>query len=236
MLRSVLKSLRGSDWSLALDFLSPSFFEVVPTIGMTRLITTLTKNSLNKQLYESTAAQWLPIQTALKDPGESLGQLVLKLYFAVFLGPRPCFLDLRAERFPSGHWNPQPWIFTYSDDFVGAMRRVYQGFYENEPQLFQDGLKALDLQHSEDLFLDLFGRVQGGSMMFRLQDFRDSFHKIFVSCKTNRTSLHPEFLPLGLLLFSLYEHAEKLGAPLSPADAWQSVRQHFSPGDKGASA
>jgi hypothetical protein len=72
-------------------------------------------------------------------------------------------------------------------------------------------------------------------MVFRLQDFRDSFHKIFVSCKQNKTSLHPEFLPLGLLLFSLYEHAEELGLPLSPAEAWQSVRLKFSR-DKGASA
>ncbi|HET9236353.1 MAG TPA: hypothetical protein VFO10_03855 [Oligoflexus sp.] len=235
MLRSVLKSLRGSDWSLALDFLSPSFFEVVPTLGMTRLITTLTKNSMNRELYESTAGTWLPIQRGLQDSQEPPGQLVLKLYFAAFLGPRPCFLDLRAERFQTGSWNPQPWIFAFSDDFTSAMRRVYQGFYENEPQLFQDGLKALDLQHSEELFLDLFGRVQDGTMVFRLQDFRDSFHRIFVSCKENKTSLHPEFLPLGLLLFSLYEHAEHLGLPLSPAEAWRSVRLYFSK-SKGESA
>lgn len=235
MLRSVLKSLRGSDWSLALDFLSPSFFEVVPTLGMTRLLTGLTKNSMNKDLYASTAALWFPIQKDLEDPKEPLGQLILKLYFAAFLGPRPCFLDLRAASFHAHGWNPQPWIFAFSDDFVSAMRRVYQGFYEDEPQLFQDGLKALDLQHSQDLFLDLFGRVQGGSMVFQLKDFRDSFHKIFVSCKKNRTTLHPEFLPLGLLLFSLYEHAEQLGRPLSPAEAWRSVRLNFSQ-DKGASA
>jgi hypothetical protein len=234
MLRSVLKSLRGSDWSLALDFLSPSFFEVVPTLGMTRLVTTLTKNSMNKGLYESTAALWFPIETSLRDPKEPLGQLILKLYFAAFLGPRPCFLDLRSERFPSTSWNPKPWIFAFSDEFTSAMRNVYQGFYENEPRLFQDGLKALDLEHSEGLFLDLFGRIQDGTMVFRLQDFRDSFHKIFVSCKKNKTSLHPDFLPLGLLLFSLYEHAEQLGLPLSPAEAWRSVRLNFSK-DKGAS-
>lgn len=237
MLKSVLRSLRTSDWSLALDFLSPSFFEVVPTLAMTRLIAGLTRNSLNKELYASTRDTWFPIQRTLDDPEspERAGQLVLRLYFAAILGPRPCFLDLRSERFTEDlQWNPQPWIFAFSDEFAHAMRKVYQGFYEQQPLMFQEGLKALNLQHSESLFVDLFGRTQGGSMMFRLQDFRESFHKIFVSCQKHKTSLHPEFLPLGLLLFSFYEHAEQLAIPLAPARAWQAVRQHFSPQDQGA--
>lgn len=48
-------------------------------------------------------------------------------------------------------------------------------------------------------------------MKFKLKDFRDSFHEIFLSCKNARTTLHPNFFALGLLLSSLYENLESLG-------------------------
>ncbi len=204
MLKTLLKSFRSNDWALALDFLSPDFFDVLPTVAMTRLLGVLSRNSLNTDLIQSTRGLWQRVQADLdrdaKESGlERQGQLILKLYFAAIVGPRPCFLDLRSECFTSErNWQPKPWIFSFSPDFVLALGQVYEGFYENRPQLFQNGLTALKLSHSETLFLDIFGRVQGGSMIFRLQDFRESFHKIFLSCKKHKTSLHPEFLPLGL--------------------------------------
>ncbi len=242
MLKALLKSFRSNEWALALDFLSPDFFDVLPTVAMTRLLGVLSRNSLNTDLIQSTRGLWQRVQADLdrdaKESGlERQGQLILKLYFAAIVGPRPCFLDLRSECFTSErNWQPKPWIFSFSPDFVLALGQVYEGFYENRPQLFQKGLTALKLSHSETLFLDIFGRVQGGSMIFRLQDFRESFHKIFLSCKKHKTSLHPEFLPLGLLLFSLYEHAQKLGIPLCPGQAWIDVRRSLVGEDKGALA
>lgn len=240
MLKSLLKNLRSSDWAMALDFLSPAFFDVVPTLGMTRLLAVLSRNSIHASLIQSTRDVWQKIhaeldhEVAASGP-ERQGQLILKLYFAAILGPQPCFLDLRAEGFtPERSWQPKPWIFGFSPDFVGALGQVYEGFYEQRPQIFQQGLVTLGLSHSETLFLDIFGRVQGGSMIFRLHDFRESFHKIFVNCKKHKTALHPEFLPLGLLLYSLYEQAEQLGVPLCPGQAWLDVRRFFATEQKGA--
>lgn len=241
MLKALLKSFRSSDWALALDFLSPDFFDVLPTLAMTRLLGVLSRNSLNTDLIQSTRDLWQKVQAGLDADAEESGlerqgQLILKLYFAAIVGPRPCFLDLRSDGFMERRWQPKPWIFSFSPDFVAALGQVYEGFYEDRPQLFQKGLAALHLSHSETLFLDIFGRAKGGSMIFRLQDFRESFHKIFLSCKKHKTSLHPEFLPLGLLLFSLYEHAEKLGIPLCPGQAWLDVRRFLADETKGALA
>lgn len=245
MFKTLLKGLRSSDWGMALDFLSPDFFKVVPTIGMTRLLTVLSGNFVNSSLAAKARVLWEPVLVQLADgfrfgrepdPAHSMpeqqGQLILKLYFAAIIGPKPCFIDLRSKAFSSDKegllWNPQPWVFGFSNDFREALQHIYQGFYEENPALFTEGLRALQLEHSKDVFLAIFGRVQQNSMRFRLQDFRDSFHQIFLSCRQHGTALHPEFLPLGLLLFSLYEHAEKLDVALLPAQAWQDVRKQFA--------
>jgi len=252
MFKTLMKGLRSSDWGMALDFLSPDFFKVVPTIGMTRLLTVLSGNFVNSSLAAETRILWAPVLVKLDDgfrfgrgadqPNslpEQQGQLILKLYFAAIIGPKPCFIDLRSNGFSSDQegllWNPQPWVFGFSNDFRLALQHIYQGFYEEQPTLFEEGLRALKLEHSKDVFLSIFGHVKQDSMYFRLPDFRNSFHQIFLSCRKHGTSLHPEFLPLGLLLFSLYEHAEKLDVALLPSQAWKDVRKQFKSSQEGAS-
>lgn len=253
MFKTLMQGLQSSDWGKALDFLSPDFFKVVPTIGMSRLLTRLSANFVNASLAAKTRRLWVPILAELADgfrfglgsdqPNiklEQRGQLILQLYFATIMSPEPGFIDLRSNAFSSDQdgllWNPQPWVFSFSNDFREAMQHIYQGFYEENPALFTAGLRALQLEHSQEIFLAIFGRVKQDSMHFRLQDFRDSFHQIFLSCRQHGTALHPEFLPLGLLLYSLYEHAEKLDVPLLPAQAWQDARKKFASSQKGVSS
>lgn len=244
MLQTLLRGWKSSDWSKAADFLSPAFFDVVPTLAMTRIAGLLTKNALDASYYLKVQSLWAPrlrqwqpevefSKSVSSAPttistGSLRGATVLKLYFASLLYEGPCFLDLRcgqfAETTPSHiNWCPKPWIFDFSRDFRRDLINVYRGFYGNQPALFNKGLQSLGLEHSEGLFLKIFGSVKSEPMMFNLTDFRENFHQIFVACKQHKTTLHPEFLPLGLLLFSLYEHAEILGVPLNPAASWHDL-------------
>ncbi len=248
MLKTLLHSMKSGDWAKALDFLSPSFFEVVPTLGMTRLMGQLSRNYLNRSLTATTRQQWATLAplldpslsmtgTTKPSPGDawsvrdphSQGQALLKLYFAAVISPTAFFLDLRSEQFHVGamsiEWQPKPWIHSWSADFQKAMQSIYQGFYEDRSDLFRQGLSELNLQHAEQLFLQIFGDVRDQAVLFRLDQFQTSFHQVFVSCRNNKTQIHPEFLPLGLLLFGLYEHAQRLGVPLHAKLAWQTAWQ-----------
>ncbi len=248
MLKTLLHSLKSGDWAKALDFLSPSFFEVVPTLGMTRIIGQLTRNYVNRSLTAETRQHWAAAVSRL-DPSLSMtaaskaspgdpaavidsygqGQALLKLYFASILSPTAFFLDLRSEQFHVDgmrlEWQPKAWIHGWSPAFQKALQSIYQGFYEDRPEDFQQGLKALNLEHAEKLFLEIFGEARDHEVWFRLDQFQASFHRVFVSCLTHKTQLHPEFLPLGLLLFGLYEHAQRLGVPLKPKLAWQMASE-----------
>jgi hypothetical protein len=46
---------------------------------------------------------------------------------------------------------------------------------------------------------------------FEVKQFISTFHEVFLRCKASRTALHPDFLPLGLYLATLYDHLERLG-------------------------
>ncbi len=259
--KTLLKSFQSSDWSMALDFLSPTFFEVVPTLGMTRVMGGLSRNYLNRSLLEETKKVWIKalptidgklswnedstIRPLAADAGldrQALGQTLLKLYFSSLLIPSGCFLDLRSDRFlllgSKILWQPKPWIHSWSAEFREAMLAIYTGFYGDQPAVFRGGLKVLHLEHAESLFLNIFGEARSQAIVFRLAQFQSSFHQIFLSCRQHKTQLHPEFLPLGLLLFALYEHAEKLGIPLNPGQAFKDVlgfKSLFESMDQGVS-
>jgi hypothetical protein len=94
---------------------------------------------------------------------------------------------------------------------------------EDRPDQFQKGLREPNLEHAEKLSLEIFGDARDHELLFRLDQFQASFHRVFVSWLEHKTQLHPEFLTLGLLLFGLYEHAQRLGVPLKPKFGWQSA-------------
>ena len=71
----------------------------------------------------------------------------------------------------------------------------------------------------------MFGNSRHSEMKFSLKQFQVSFHEVFLSCRKHKTSLHPEFLVLGLLLYSLYEHAESLDIALDAGRAYAEASQ-----------
>lgn len=244
MIKLLLNTMKAGDWSKALDFLSPTFFDVVPTLGMARVMGSLSSNYVNRTLIDQTKHLWTARLTGLDEqlrwgdgePGAPLssqkdrqreGQIALKLYFAGLLFPQHFFLDLRSNSFEARDrawlWLPKPWIYCWSEDFRTALLDVYAGFYEDQEEMFHRGLKALNLEHAADLFLSIFGPARDQPILFSLDQFRASFHQIFLACSKSKSQLHPDFLALGILLFALYEHAEQLAVPLSPHEAWHEL-------------
>ena len=69
--------------------------------------------------------------------------------------------------------------------------------YGNDDALFREGLRALSLDHAEDVFREHFGAGQG-EVRFGAEAFRRLVPRVFMRAGQAGTSLHPDFLPLGL--------------------------------------
>ncbi len=231
MFGNFLKGIQHSEWSHFMDYLSPLFFEVVPTLEIAKQTTQLGK-TYAKLKHPEEEAQARSLIKALKLPvnfrepkastemltslsKQEKGRIALKLYFGQIMFRESAWLDLRSNTFEylskECNWNPPAWIKQWDPIFLESMRKIYLGYYGSDDKLYIEGLRELHLDHAADIFTKQFDTTKEGKMVFRLKDFRDSFHEIFLSCKQSRSTLHPNFFALGLLLSSLYENLESLG-------------------------
>lgn len=232
------------------SFVSPAFFDVMParalwTRGRTLLADSRNTNKLREVITERAETLTnvmpalrisLPVHVDAQEPHGSAGgdrnvarwraALVAELYFRqLFLEPAnsPTLLDLRATSFTTDGsvlvWTPAPWIADWSPEFIRPLRDIYLGFYRHDDALFRNGLERLGLSHSEDLFREQFGAGQD-QVTFHVRAFIDVFQRVFERCKQHKTSLHPDFLPLGIYLAALYDHLQELGIAVNVADAF----------------
>lgn len=225
-------------------FVSPAFFDVMPARALFARARQLYGSSRDNAAYQraleqraeglATAMPRLHIVGADKaslgqgtgpaalDPAWRASQIT-ELYFRQLFAPNPTLLDLRAASFTLEgsqlRWRPAAWIADWSPDFIEPLRELYRGFYTHDDGQFRRGLAALSLTHSEDLFREQFGANQA-QVQFRVQEFIDIFQRVFLRCKRERTSLHPDFLPLGIYLAALYDHLQELGIPVDVAQAF----------------
>jgi hypothetical protein len=246
LLKTLLNSLKGTDWEMLTDFVSPVFFDVVPTLGMASVFAKIAKDYANKPLFKTICDE---IQSKIADPlavklapGEKtankswiqelsnddkkiFGEKVLQLYFAQLFSCDVNILDLRAQSFSSmSTWSPNSIYYRWNPEFKGAVSLMYKGFYLDDHEAFKTGLRQMNLEHAADIFRAHFGSGDQDAVVFKLSEFKKSFHSIFVSCKENRAKLHPDFFALGVYLVCLYDNLEALGVPLNVRRAFTAAQ------------
>ncbi len=242
MIKTLFKSLKGTDWGMLTDFVSPVFFEVVPAFGVAEVFAKIAAgygdkakfagikdqvsgkigSSLGLRLTESVHQS--PIQSLSIDARRERGRKVLQVYFAQLLVCDTAILDLRSPAFGDNlDWCPAALSYNWKPEFKRAVADMYRGFYRGDDALFSGALQALDLRHAAAIFREHFGKDEQQSVVFDLAGFKNSFHAIFLSCKENRTRLHPDFFALGIYLVCLYEHLGELGVPLDVRSAFMSA-------------
>jgi hypothetical protein len=154
---------------------------------------------------------------------EARAARVAALYFHQILHGEVTLLDLRHQAFSPEHpltWRPASWIAQWEPAFIEALRQMYVGFYRGDDSGFRAGLRALNLTHAEDVFKQHFGEGQR-AVRFEVKHFVSTFHQVFVRCRDAHTSLHPDFMLLGLYLATLYDHLEQLGVAVDVAAAFE---------------
>jgi hypothetical protein len=245
----IIRMLRATEWGQLLDFVSPTFFEVLPAralAGATRDLIASTRDAAGFRVIAEAiagrlAARDLPIRLDLEaDVGSTAaggrgsrearcarGQLLLRLYFEQILGCDAALLDLRGARFAQrGNtlvWTPARGSVRWDPAFLDAIRRMYRGFYTGDDAAFRSALGDLHLDDAADLFLDHFGAGDQTAVRFEMAHFTKSFHAVFVRCRESGARLHGGFVALGVHLASLYEHLEGLDVPLDVRAAFAAA-------------
>ena len=244
----ILRMLRTTEWGQLVDFVSPSFFEVLSARDLARAARDLIASTRDvvgcgrvaDAVAERLVARALPIRIDLEasvvpgagrqgsqDARTARGQLVLQLYFEQILGCDAALLDLRGARFAARRddfvWTPMRGFVRWDPAFLDAIRRMYSGFYAGDEAVFRAALSALHLEAAADLFLDHFGAGDQTAVRFEMAHFTRSFHAVFLRCRDRGVRLHPNFVALGVYLASLYEHLEGLGVALDVRRAFAAA-------------
>ena len=231
----MINFLKGTEWEMLLDFISPVFFEVVPTLGMASVFGTLAKDYANPAKFAKIKSETealikecqfqfvgnsefhpLKVESMSETQKVEFGEKVLSLYFTQFLKRPEAILDLRFSSFGENNlWSPKPIYYNWNSQFLEGMRGLYLGFYSNNRELMREGLRKLNLAHAEDIFQNHFGEGDQDSVLFTFSHFKKSLHALFVSCKEQKSKLPPDFFAFGFYLLCLYENLEKLGVKLN---------------------
>jgi hypothetical protein len=241
------KLLSGGEFGQWASFVTPAFFNVVPTKSFLQRLERLVRGTRDPTAYaaavrerqallgrsslavtlEGPEARHAPeLSTAGADAAmspEARAARVVALYFHQILHGTVTLLDLRHQAFSSQHpltWRPAAWIAVWEPAFIEALRQIYVGFYRDDTSAFRAGLAALDLSHAEDVFKQHFGDGQR-AVRFEVKHFVSTFHQVFLRCRDAGTRLHPDFSLLGLYLASLYDHLEGLGVAVDVTAAFE---------------
>jgi hypothetical protein len=217
----LLSKLGAVQWRKLLGFVSPSFFKIVP---MGELVETL-KRGVQFSKDSKRIEDLIGILRSRIQSQENTQDAALFLYFYQILGDGDCLLDLSAEAFsvslksekgtisenpvPILTWKPNALRYVFSPPFLQALQKIYTGFYCDDANVFEEGLKALGLQKASPLFRKHFGEGDGTQVEFRVAQFVDHFHQIFEECRRKKLTLGGEFAALGIFLATLYEHLDE---------------------------
>lgn len=241
MFDNLLRSVHGKDWAQFLDYISPTFFEVVPTLEIARLSTQMGRNFAKRHHSEEEEATralihvlGLPVEFRNdKDSCEMLpslsrrerGHIVLSLFFGQILGLDKAWLDLRLSTFEMLSreciWKPLPWIMEWDHDFLWAIRDSLYGLFQDDRERFTKGMDALRLGQSADFIFDQLNERK--AVHFSLKNFRETLHVIFMACKNAKIKIHSNFFPLALLVASMWEHLDRLDESYHVHSVFHSV-------------
>ena len=141
---------------------------------------------------------------------------------------------MRSERFNRGEdklfFEPNGLYYKFSPTFIKGLSEVYDGFYRQKPETFEQGLINIQLispgdseevkNRIRELFTSHFGDALKGPVHFEMDVFQESFHQIFSYLYEQNKSLPTEFTFLGLYLVTLYMNLSEIDEALDIKKAY----------------
>ncbi len=225
----MLRELLGeSEWRDVREFVSPKIFKIVPFTVATKQFRKIASNYFDRAGFHATVSErrrWLnekgfpialdPRASVRLGDGAMSGQLVLQLYFHQLFYGDTTLLDLRYKRFGGINgkveWVPHAFYVEWQPEFIDATRDLYLGFYLDDDARFEAGLDVMGLTCAEDVFVEHFGGGEQHAVSFRMERFVKTFRGTLRRCKAEGERAHPNLIPFGMYIVTLYDHLEHLG-------------------------
>lgn len=168
-----------------------------------------------------------------------LAQKWLTLFFAQLHSPEGLFLDLRSQHFALEYsllkWHPTGLWVKLEENFRQGLFKVYDGFYNDQPELFRQGLSEIGLLSfswpEEDqrklceLFKAQFGSDPNFEMHFDLDDFRNAMMTMANFLLKKKVKISKDFLYLGINLVTLYSSLEETREKIPVKKIYLKVRE-----------
>lgn len=161
------------------------------------------------------------------------GQQILQVFFAQLLGSPSWILDFRPTVWKTHgenglSWQPSPLFFEPRSDFVDGVRWLYLGYYGDQKDLFNAGIKSLGLGPAENILREHFGLGDQHAVRFDLKNLEKTFGLVFEACAAKRSTIHPEFAAFGLCLLSLYQSLQPTGAEFDVRAAFETASRQMN--------
>lgn len=177
-------------------------------------------------------------RTSLSPPA---GTIMLEIYFAQLFSSHGLFLDMRSQHFSWSqeelHWKPGALWVDFDPSFRKGMIKVYDGFYEEDKELFRQGLSEIGLlslkwpMHDQEklcqLFESQFRSADTEEVTFTLDHLRNSLIEMSQFLLSKKVSIHKDFLYLGVNLVTLYSSLEETKASFPVKDIYLEARKKF---------
>lgn len=169
------------------------------------------------------------------------GEKILRVYFSQFFeNDVPVHVDLRDSSFfidEGFTWIPSKAHYFFSTNFLEGVRLLYAGFYFENDEDFDSGLRKLGIINSsmnevqvaevKKLFTQHFGSGKNAPVKFSLKELQESFNVIFSYFLKNDIALNPEFAVLGVCLATLYLSLQSIPVPLDVSAAFKDVYSKY---------
>lgn len=165
------------------------------------------------------------------------GKIILALYFRQLFSPHGVFLDLRSQHFNHDDellWNPGTLWTKFSPSFREGLIDVYDGFYFEKDELYQQGLQKIglldpmwpveDQRKIMEIFRTHFGAAQTGNIKFSLDNLRAGIVSMAQFLLEKKTRITTDFMYLGIYLVTMYGTLEETGEELPVKEIYLSSR------------
>lgn len=227
-------------------------FKLLSIKDSLRVTGSITKSLLNQKDYLALIEQrksswkWNEIEInqdhsknhKLQDTKEN-GENILLVYFSQFFDDNLALHVDYRDCFSSNNnillWKPSKMHYKFSTSFIEGVRKLYSGFYLDNPSQFESGLTYIGIiqpnmnQQQKDevieLFTKYFGEGKNEAIRFSLSDLQKSFNEIFSFFIKKNIPLNPEFAVLGLALVTLYNELQKISHPLDVKGAFLKAHE-----------
>lgn len=218
--------LENSDIHALVKLGPQNLLKVINFKDLLAMASSLRLNSKNDERWISALTQVRPIaalagielidsmRIPIKGLNQQQGDQVLTFYFSQILRSKVWILDYRSNSWQllpdNGFaWNPRRIFYEPSELFLQGIQKLYGGFYENKPSLFQEGLQILGLEAAAKALQAHFGTGDKRHVQFSLSVLQRTFVQVFDDCAQANAKIHPEFSVFGIGLLALYQSLEE---------------------------